>query len=87
MIERIVIMQTEDGLVSLERQDGSIILYPQISIPPPFVEGDIVKSIVYSEDCILFLELDIEEMNLRRARMAEKKARLKLRARQGTEQA
>ena len=85
MNERLLYMQTEDGMVSFERDDGSTIIYPLSSIPDAFKEGDIIISIVHSEDCIEFIEIDTVEMEARRARIAGRAARIRARAQRSTD--
>ena len=85
MTERLLHMQIEDGMVSFERDDGSTIIYPKELVPENFKEGDIIISIVHSETCIEFLELDTAEMEARRARVAARAARLRQRARRSTD--
>lgn len=80
MTERLVYMQTEDGMVSFERTDGSTIIYPQKDVPNFFKEGDIIISIVHSENFIEFIELDTAEMKARHARIADRAARIRARA-------
>lgn len=81
MIERIVFMQTEDNMVTFERDNGNTIIYPIYSVPAQYKEGDVIKVIVHNEDFIEFIELDEDEMAARRARVAGKRARLGKRAR------
>lgn len=83
-MESIVFMQLEDSMATFERANGDTIIYPHSLVPQTFSLGDIIIAIVHSEDSIEFLELDAEEMNLRRANIADKKARLKSRARRST---
>ncbi len=85
MTERLLYMQTEDGMVSFERDDGSTIIYPQSSVPDTFKEGDIIISIVHTEDCIEFIEIDTIEMEARRARVAARAARIRARAQRATD--
>lgn len=85
MAERLLFMQTEDGMVSFERDDGSTIIYPLSSVPDTFKEGDIIISIVHSEDCIEFIEVDTAEMEARRARVAARAARIRARAQKATD--
>ncbi len=85
MTERLVFMQTEDNMVSFERDDGSTIIYPKDSVPENFKEGDIIISIVHSEDCIEFIELDTAEMQARHERISARAARLRARARRTTD--
>ena len=70
-------MQTEDNITTLEKEDGNTILYPSSMIPSCYFEGDIVISLVYSEDKIEFLSLDLKEMERRRLALREKKANLR----------
>lgn len=85
MAERLVFMQTEDNMVSFERDDGSTIIYPKTAVPETFKEGDIIISIVHSEEYIEFIELDTLEMEARHARIAARAARLRARAQRATE--
>lgn len=82
--ERLVFMQIEDGMVSFERDDGSTIIYPISKVPDTFKEGDIIISIVHSEDFIDFLELDTPEMERRHASISAKAARIRARARRAS---
>ena len=50
---RLIIMQTEDGVTSLEMENRDVLHYTGV-IPEPFKEGDIVRAIVHSEE-----EIDI----------------------------
>ena len=84
MTERLVFMQTEDNMVSFERNDGSTIIYPKEHVPENFKEGDIIISIVHSEELIEFIELDTAEMQARHARIAARAARLRARAQRAT---
>lgn len=85
MTERLVFMQTEDNMVSFERNDGSTIIYPKEAVPANFKEGDIIISIVHSEDLIEFIELDTLEMEARHARVSARAARLRARAQRATD--
>ncbi len=85
MPERLVYMQTEDGMVSFERDDGSTIIYPHSDVPNTFKEGDIILSIVHSEDFIEFIEIDTAEMEARHARIAARAARIRARAQRATD--
>ena len=84
MAERLVFMQIEDNMVSFERNDGSTIIYPKESVPDNFKEGDIIISVVHSEEYIEFIELDTAEMKARHARIAARAARLRARAQRTT---
>jgi len=79
--ERLVIMQTEDNITTLEKEDGDTLYFPSSLIPSSYSEGDIVNAIIYSEDKIEFLGLDAEEMERRRLAIQEKKAKLRDRIR------
>ena len=83
-VELLVFMQTEDEMVTFERKGGDTIIYPLCYVPAPYKEGDIIKAIVHGEEYIEFIELDVDEMNVRRAAMQEKIARLRKRARRGS---
>ena len=85
MTERLLHMQTEDGMVSFERDDGSTIIYPQNAVPDTFKEGDIILAIVHSEQYIEFIEIDTAEMEARHARIAARAARLRARAQRATD--
>lgn len=85
MAERLVFMQIEDNMVSFERDDGSTIIYPKKSVPDNFKEGDIIISIVHSEEYIEFIELDTAEMEARHARIADRAARIRARAQRTTD--
>lgn len=85
MTERLVFMQTEDNMVSFERDDGSTIIYPKEAVPENFKEGDIIISIVHSENLIEFIELDTAEMEARHARVSARAARLRARAQRTTD--
>lgn len=85
MTERLLHMQTEDGMVSFERDDGSTIIYPQNAVPDTFKEGDIILAIVHSEQYIEFIEIDTAEMEARRARIAARAAHLRARAQRATD--
>lgn len=85
MTERLVFMQTEDNMVSFERDDGSTIIYPKEAVPENFKEGDIIISIVHSENLIEFIELDTAEMEARHARVSARTARLRARAQRATD--
>lgn len=80
MIEQITLMQTEDGIISLERTDGSVIHFPACNVPATYKEGDIVQAIVHSEDNIEFISLDEDAMNERRQRVRTMAARIRARA-------
>ena len=89
--ERLIIMQTEDGMVSLEREDRTTLIYPLQSFPKniPNVEGTIIRAIVHSEDCIEFIAIDtiaMEESKRKRAQRKGKRQRLRERARRSTSQ-
>lgn len=84
-IENLVFMQTEDNMVSLERSDGTVIIYPACLIPTCYHEGHIIKSIVHSEDSIEFIELNVAEMEARHARISARAARIRARAMRSTE--
>lgn len=84
-IENLVVMQTEDNMVSLERADGTVIIYPANLIPSCYHEGHIIKSIVHSEDFIEFIELNVAEMEARHSRISSRAARIRARAMRSTE--
>ena len=85
MTEKLVYMQTEDGMVSFERNDGSTIIYPLSSVPNDFKEGDIIISVVHSDNFIEFIEVDTAEMEARHARIASRAARIRARAQRATD--
>ncbi len=85
MTERLVYMQTEDGMVSFERDDGSTIIYPRVAVPETFKEGDIIISIVHSEEHIEFIEIDTAEMEARHTRIAARATRIRARAQRATD--
>lgn len=85
MKERLIFMQIEDEMVTFEREDGSTIIYPQSAVPKNFKDGDIIISIVHSEENIEFIELDIVQMEARHARIAAITARLRARAQRSTD--
>ena len=71
---RLIIMQTEDGVTSLEKEDLDVIHYVGV-IPEPFKEGDIVRAIVHSEDDIEFLCIDEVATEKKRRRREERRIR------------
>lgn len=83
MPEKIVFLQCEDDIVTFEKENGDTIMYPLSIVPSAYKDGDIIKVIIH-DDFIEFLELDIDEMNHRRAQMADKKCRLRNRARKSS---
>ena len=84
MIEKIVFMQTEDGIVTFEKENRDTIYYPIAIVPPIYNEGDIIKVIIHENDFIEFLELDIDEMDSRHERLKERKNSLRKRAKRST---
>lgn len=85
MAEKLVFMQTEDNMVTFEREGGTTIIYPISLVPDSYKEGDIIEAIVHvEENFIEFLELNTHEMNLRRANITPKKSRLRDRAKRST---
>ncbi len=86
IIERLLFMQTEDNMVSFEKENGDTIIYPVALIPLVYKEGDIIKSIVHDDDFIEFIELDLEEMRARAERIKTRAARLRARAMRSTEE-
>lgn len=86
MEERIVFMQTEDNMVTFEKEDGSTIVYPIFLVPGQYKEGDIIRVKLHL-DYIEFLELDTDEMEHRRESLLAKKSRLRERAKRGTNKA
>ena len=85
MTENLVFMQVEDNMVSFERNDGSTIIYPQELVPEHFKEGDIIISIVHSEEHIEFIEINVAEMKARHARITARAARIRCRAKRSTD--
>ena len=86
MPENIVFLQCEDDFVTFEKDDGTTITYPIGCVPFGYKDGDIITVIIHDK-FIEFLELNIDEMNRRYANMAEKKSRLRNRAKRSTNQA
>lgn len=84
MIEKIVFMQVEDGMVTFERENSDTIIYPIALVPISFKEGDIIKAIIHEENVIEFLEIDIEEMEYRREKIAKRKASIRERAKRSS---
>lgn len=64
---RLIIMQTEDGVTSLETENLDVIYYVGV-IPEPYKEGDIVRAIVHSEEKIEILCIDEEATEAKRQR-------------------
>jgi len=87
MLERIVFMQIEDDMVTFERENGNSIIYPRALVSEPYQEGDIIKAIVHSEELIELLEIDVEEMERRSARIKDRKSRIRERAIRSTNEA
>lgn len=81
MVEKIVYMQQEDNMVTFERENGDTIIYPKDSVPGLYVQGDIIKAVISDNNSIQFLELDIEEMNLRSQILKYRKSKIRERAR------
>jgi len=81
MIEKIAFMQVEDNMVSFEKKNGDTIIYPIVLVPVSYKPGDIISAIIHDGDFIEFIDLDTEEMQLRSAKMKEKKSRIRDRAR------
>ena len=75
--ERLAIMQTENKITTLEKENGDTLYYSADMIPASYSEGDIVTAIVYSENKIEFLGLDTDAMERRRLAIQEKKAKLR----------
>lgn len=75
MVEKIVHMQVEDKMVTFEKEDGTTIIYPVNLVPQCYKEGDIIRANILPEG-IEFLELDVEEMELRRMKLQKKKRAL-----------
>ena len=85
--EKIVFMQTEDNMVTFERENGDTIIYPLVLVPSCYEEGTIIKSIIHENHFIEFLELDYDEMLSRREKIRTKKLGLRARARRSTNKA
>lgn len=87
LMERLVFMQCEDGIVSFEKEDGNTIMYPATRIPEDYKEGDIIKAVIYEEniaDGIGFIEfygIDVVEMERRRSKNEKRRSRLRNRIR------
>ncbi len=86
MIENLVFLRVEDQVVAFERSDGSVLYYPFELVPFSYKDGDIIKSIVHSEDNIEFIELNTEEMHARHEKISPIAARIRRRARRTTNQ-
>lgn len=86
-MERIVFMQTEDNMVTFERENGKTIIYPEVLVPQKYKTGDIIKVIILGEDRIVFIGRDQKEMDRRQANIKEKKMSLRERARRTTNEA
>lgn len=86
-MERIVFMQTEDNMVTFERENGKTIIYPEVLVPQKYKTGDIIKVIILGEDRIVFIGRDQKEMDCRQANIKEKKMSLRERARRTTNEA
>ena len=83
MEEKLVFMQVEDMMVTLEKENGETIIYPIVFVPQDYKEGDIIKVKIHL-DWIEFIELDSEEMKLRKEKIADKKVSIKERAKRST---
>lgn len=79
--ERLTIMQTENNITTLEKENGDTLYYSANMIPASYSEGDIVTAVIYSESKIDFLGLDTGEMERRRLAVQEKKSKLRDRIR------
>lgn len=78
MTERIVYMQVEDDMVTFEKENGNTIIYPKKLVPDSYKMGDIIKVIIQEDiECIDFIELDVEEMQNRQRKAAERKRKLR----------
>lgn len=71
---RLIIMQTEDGVTSLEMENRDVLHYTGV-IPEPFKEGDIVRAIVHSEEDIEFLCIDEDATEEKRRRREARRLR------------
>lgn len=86
-MERIVFMQTEDNMVTFERENGDTIIYPLDMVPQKYKSGDIIKVTILGEDNIIFIGRDQKEMERRQANIEEKKMSLRERVRRTTNEA
>lgn len=86
-MERIVFMQTEDNMVTFERENGDTIIYPADMVPQKYKSGDIIKATILGDDNIIFLGLDQKEMDRRQSNIEAKVLSLRERARRTTNQA
>jgi len=80
-MERVTFMYVEGNYASLEKTDGSIIYYPCEEIPEEYAPGDIIKVNIYNSGYIEFCDIDICEMERRRANAVSKKLSLRERLR------
>jgi len=87
MKERLVFMQVEDGIAQFETESGDSIFYPANLMPDIYKEGDIILSVIHSEDFIEFFEVDYAEMRRREERVLKRIQSLRLRAKRSTNQA
>lgn len=86
MEEKLVFMQVEDMMVTLEKENGETIIYPVVFVPQQYKEGDIIKAKIHL-DWIEFIELDLDEMESRKEKVAKRKASLRERAKRSTNKA
>ncbi len=83
-VENLVFLRLEDQVAAFERSDGTVLYRPFDTVPSSYKEGDIIKSIVHSEDNIEFIELNKEEMVARHAKISPIAARIRRRAKRST---
>ena len=88
--ESLIMMQVEDGIVTLERANRDTLFHPLADFPEsiPYREGTIVRAIV-SNDTIHFIGIDtlaMEQAKAKRRQRLGKRQRLKARARRSTAQ-
>ena len=82
MMERIVFMHVEDGMVTFEKENGDTIIYPICYVPEVYNEGCIINAIIHN-DFIEFLEVDTDAM-MQNELMISKKSMLRSRAKRST---
>lgn len=63
--ERLIVMQTEDDCVSLERADRTTIIVPLSAFPNPmpYSEGTVIRAVVNGENLIELRGIDTEFIN------------------------
>ena len=64
--EPLVVMQTEDGFVTLERKDRSTLIVPlsEFPNPMPYHEGAVISAKIYSEYHIEILGIDTDSAKI-----------------------